>query len=130
MSAREFLAAVDPTRPFIPELHTDDCDDTSCVRCEPTATVSLFVTPDHRVWLLNRDYVDVDATVWHWDGRDFDPVAGPEMVSPAKPLEHMPLVGLAKFSGLHSDMHDAVDHGELILQQHDAIEAGLTGSQS
>ncbi|MEU2674785.1 hypothetical protein ABZ622_39345 [Streptomyces sp. NPDC007164] len=22
--------------PFIPELHTDDCDDTSCVRCRTT----------------------------------------------------------------------------------------------
>lgn len=88
-------------------------------------TPVLFVTPDHRVWLLNRDYVDADNTVWHWDGAEFDPVAGPEMVSPSQPLVHLPLIGLAHHSRLHSDMRDAKDHGELLLQQHDAIEAGL-----
>ena len=92
----------------------------------PIAAV-LYVTPDHRVWLLNRDYVDANNTVWHWDGAQFDPVTGPEMVSPARPQLHMPLIGLARFARLHTDMRDAADHGELVLQQHDAIEAGLTG---
>lgn len=94
----------------------------------PVAT--LFVTPDHRVWLLNRDYVDGDNTAWHWDGQPFDQVAGPDMVTAEHPLLHMPLIGLARYCRLHSDCSDAVAHGELVLQQHDAIEAGLNGSPS
>jgi hypothetical protein len=86
----------------------------------------LYVTPDHRVWLLNRDYLDAEDTVWHWDGRQFDTIAGPEMVSPALPLLHMPLIGLARFCRLHSDMRDATARGELVCQQHDATEAGYT----
>ena len=93
-------------------------------------TAVVFQTPDHRVWLLNRDYVDAENTVWHWDGLAFDQVAGPEMVSPSQPLVHLPLIGLAHHARLHSDMSDATAHGELLIQQHDAIEAGLTGSQS
>lgn len=41
LTAREFLAAIDPAHPFIPEMHTDDCDDTSCVRCVPTLDEQL-----------------------------------------------------------------------------------------
>ncbi|MCP3820129.1 hypothetical protein NLX86_19110 [Streptomyces sp. A3M-1-3] len=29
--------------PFIPELHADDCDDVTCVRCEPMAIDRLDV---------------------------------------------------------------------------------------
>lgn len=93
----------------------------------PTKPVLVFRTPDHRVWVLARDYVDAEDTVWHWDGRDFDPVAGPEMVSPTQPLLHMPLIGLARHCRLHSDMRDALAHGELVCQHHDEIEAGLAG---
>ena len=40
MSARdELLAGLSAlmARPFIPELHEDDCVDPACVRCEPAA---------------------------------------------------------------------------------------------
>ncbi|MEU0393873.1 hypothetical protein ABZ208_14020 [Streptomyces sp. NPDC006208] len=42
MSAREFLAAIDPARPFIPELHVDDCDDTTCARCRVLTPANLY----------------------------------------------------------------------------------------
>lgn len=37
-TAREFFAALDPNaRPYIPELHEDDCEDVTCARCiDPT----------------------------------------------------------------------------------------------
>ncbi len=129
LTAREFLAAIDPARPFIPELHEDDCENVDCVRCvKPTRpTVRLYTTADHRVWNLNAAYVDGFDRHWHWDGADFDPVAGPEMVADDNPLLHLPLIGLATRCALHSDTADAVAHGELVLQQHDQIEAGLNG---
>lgn len=36
--------------PFIPELHTDDCDDTSCVRCRVLTPSNLY---DVDTWLDN-----------------------------------------------------------------------------
>lgn len=42
MSAREFLAATDPSRPFIPEMHDDDCDDTTCIRCQVLTPSNLY----------------------------------------------------------------------------------------
>lgn len=89
--------------------------------------VRLFTTDDHRVWNLASNYVDAFNAHWHWDGQEFDPVAGPEMVADDNPLLHLPLIGLAKRCGLHSDTSEAVAHGELLLQQHDQIEAGLGG---
>lgn len=35
------LAAITAT-PFIPELHTDDCDDTTCVRCRTLTPSNLY----------------------------------------------------------------------------------------
>lgn len=92
--------------------------------------VRLYTTADHRVWNLSSAYVDGFNGHWHWDGEDFDPVAGPEMVADDNPLLHLPLVGLAMRCGLHSDTTTAVAHGELLLQLHDQIEAGLTGGQA
>lgn len=91
----------------------------------PRPTVRLYTTVDHRVWNLNAAYVDGFERHWHWDGHDFDQVAGPEMVADDNELLHLPLIGLALRCGLHSDTTDAVAHGELLLQLHDAIEAGL-----
>lgn len=48
MSAREFLAAVATAEPFIPELHTDDCDDTTCVACRVLTPANLY---DVDTWL-------------------------------------------------------------------------------
>lgn len=92
--------------------------------------VRLYVTPDHRVWNLSAEYVDNIDHHWHWDGHDFDPVAGPEMVRTDSPELHLSLIGLAKYCALHSDTTEAVAHGELLLQLHDQIEAGLTGGQA
>ncbi|WP_405944692.1 hypothetical protein [Streptomyces sp. NBC_00932] len=36
--------------PFIPELHTDDCDDTSCVRCRALTPANLYEVD---TWLDN-----------------------------------------------------------------------------
>lgn len=90
-------------------------------------TVRLFTTADHRVWNLSSAYVDGFDRHWHWDGTEFDQVAGPEMVADDNPELHLPLVGLATRCGLHSDTSTAVAHGELVLQLHDQIEAGLGG---
>jgi hypothetical protein len=46
LTAREFLSLVDPSRPFIPELHEDDCDDVSCARCvKPASSTSAMDVP-------------------------------------------------------------------------------------
>ncbi|MEU8623229.1 hypothetical protein [Streptomyces sp. NPDC048669] len=37
---------------FIPELHTDDCDDTSCVRCRTLTPANLYEVD---TWLDNRN---------------------------------------------------------------------------
>ena len=89
-------------------------------------TRRVFSGPDHRVWLLNRPYVDVNGTAWSWDGQPYDLVAGPEMTSPSFPFLHLPLIGLAVHCGLHSDTATATAAGELILQLHDAADAGYT----
>ena len=88
------------------------------------AVSRIFRTTDHRMWVLTHPYLDVDGTAWEWDGHPFDRVAGPEMTSPSHPLLHMPLAGLAQHCGLHSDTSQAIEAGELILQQHDAADAG------
>lgn len=36
--------------PFVPELHTDDCDDTSCVRCRVLTPSNLYEVD---TWLDN-----------------------------------------------------------------------------
>ncbi|MFE3657214.1 hypothetical protein [Streptomyces sp. NPDC059165] len=89
--------------------------------------VRLYTTVDHRVWVLTSDFVDSFDRHWHWDGADFDAVAGPEMVADDNPLLHLPLIGLAMRCGLHSDTSTEVAGGALITQHHDQIEAGLTG---
>ena len=38
---REVLVELATARPYIPELHTDDCDNTSCVRCVPSLDEQL-----------------------------------------------------------------------------------------
>lgn len=45
LSAREFLSLPTSGVPFIPELHADDCDDVTCVRCvkPPTSTSRMDV---------------------------------------------------------------------------------------
>lgn len=95
------------------------------------ASYPLFTAPDHQVWQLAAQFVDVDGTRWEWDHRAYDAVVGPELISPSYPYLHMPLLGLARYSGLHSDTSEAVAHGALIIQQHDLAEAGLQtgGSQ-
>lgn len=46
MNAREFLSATAQARPFIPELHVDDCDDVACVRCvKPASSTSAMDVP-------------------------------------------------------------------------------------
>lgn len=37
LSAREFFSLPTSGRPFIPELHADDCENVDCVRCIPPA---------------------------------------------------------------------------------------------
>lgn len=86
----------------------------------------VYATPDHRVWILSRPFLDLDGTVWQWDGLAYDLIAGPDMVSPSNPLLHLPLTGLAMHCGLHSDTTQATAAGELVFQQHDAAEAGYT----
>jgi hypothetical protein len=90
----------------------------------PDRTARLYATPDHRVWLLSRTYIDVNGTEWTWDQHPYDLVAGPEMTSPSFPFLHLPLLGLALHCGLHSDTTAAMAAGELALQDHDAAEAG------
>lgn len=84
-----------------------------------------FTTPDRRVCSLDATFVDINGTRWNWDHRPFDQVTGPELMSPSYPFLHMPLIGLVRHSGLHSDTSEAVAHGALVIQQHDLIEAGL-----
>ncbi|WP_407563378.1 hypothetical protein [Streptomyces sp. 184] len=86
----------------------------------------LYTTPDHRVWDLGRDYVDNLKTHWKWDGQPYDPAGGPEFTSPEHPLLHVPLIGLAAHCGLRSDPTDAIGHGALLLDAHDAADAGLS----
>ncbi|MGW2837365.1 hypothetical protein ACWCWD_06590 [Streptomyces sp. NPDC001493] len=53
MSARDELFAHLATlaeRPFIPELHHDDCDDSSCVRCRVLTPANLY---EIDTWLDN-----------------------------------------------------------------------------
>lgn len=87
----------------------------------------VYATPDHRVWMLTRPYLDIDGTTWTWDQHPYDLTAGPEMVSPSYPVLHMPLIGLVVHCGLHSGTTQATQAGELVFQQHDAAEAGLLG---
>lgn len=75
---------------------------------------------------LAADFVDSFDHHWHWDGADFDAVGGPETVADDNPLL-LPLIGLAVRCGHCSDNSAAVASGALIDQQHDQIEAGLTG---
>lgn len=86
----------------------------------------LYASPDHRVWPLNRTYVDVNGSQWEWDRHDYDLAAGPEMTSPSFPFLHLPLIGLAVHCGLHSDTAKATAAGELAFQLHDAADAGYT----
>jgi hypothetical protein len=44
------LAAGSTARPSIPKLHTDDCDDTSCVRCQVLTPSNLYTVD---TWLDN-----------------------------------------------------------------------------
>ena len=42
---REVLAELATNPPFIPELHADDCDDTSCVRCVDQPQIAALDVP-------------------------------------------------------------------------------------
>ncbi|MGW4786167.1 hypothetical protein [Streptomyces sp. NPDC004230] len=95
-----------------------------------TPVSRIYATPDHRVWLLTRPYLDNLGATWTWDEQPYDLVAGPEMTCPSYPFLHLPLIGLAIHCGLHSDTAPAVAAGELLLQQHDAIEAGYTPEEA
>jgi hypothetical protein len=86
----------------------------------------LYASPDHRVWPLDRTYVDVNGSEWEWDRHDYDLTAGPEMTSSSFPFLHLPLIGLAVHCGLHSDTTTATAAGELVFQIHDAADAGYT----
>lgn len=61
----------------------------------------LYIDPNNKVWNLDQDAFDRDGGAWEWDGGLVDDAAGPELHSVAQPLLHMPLLGLAKFCGLH-----------------------------
>lgn len=60
----------------------------------------LFIDQQNRVWSLNQDAIDLNGDLWAWDGQPIDPAAGPDLHSVAHPLQHMPLLGLAKHCGL------------------------------
>lgn len=49
LSAREFFSLPTSPTPFIPELHADDCDDTSCVRCVPAPQIARLDVPAEQV---------------------------------------------------------------------------------
>jgi len=59
---RELLAELATRPPFIPELHTDDCDDTSCVHCLPPSPIEV---PLRGARLLNAKAAErAEATHW------------------------------------------------------------------
>ena len=45
LSAREFFALPTSGIPFIPELHTDDCDNVDCVRCVDQPQIARLDVP-------------------------------------------------------------------------------------
>ena len=45
LSAREFFSLPTSGVPFIPELHTDDCDDVDCARCVTPAPLAALDVP-------------------------------------------------------------------------------------
>lgn len=67
LSAREFFSLPTSDVPFIPELHTDDCDDTSCVRCTPT--IDRLDVPAEQVAL---EAVLRETVARHTAARDWD----------------------------------------------------------
>ncbi len=52
LTAREFLALPTSPLPFIPELHADDCDDTTCARCRVLTPSNLYAVD---TWLDNAN---------------------------------------------------------------------------
>jgi len=84
MSARDFLAAASRARPFIPELHVDDCDDTSCIRCQVLTPANLYRVD---TWLDN-------AGVFTKQYREN--VAG-ELIITGLRIGHRPNHAIAKF---------------------------------